>query len=541
MSNYLIDFADDASDDAISEYLTANQCNILHVYSKLNKVYHVSCEGTPSASGIVTSIIDDDASTIKLLEIINVPVQPVVREDSITVEDEKNWWKIYSMNSIDLSLPTADIPVYGKNTNIYVVDSGIEINHPEFIGQDISLLFSFTGDFADNDGHGTGLSSLIVGNTCGITASAIKVVKIFDNNVGTKQSDLLHAFDAILKDMANSANKFSVINLSWAIPKNQYIEDKIRHIIAAGGTVVAAAGNSGTPIGDITPASMPEVLTIGSYGENFTPSDFSNYTGTSAIALTRNSVNSGAISSWAPGEKIWTATLNGGYGYIAGTSCAAAIHSASIAYNTSGWLKENGELPLYYYTINGTLDNNFFMEPGRSGLLDLSDPKYAGSNNIVCTYYNIPSDSNRIVPNVNGHMVTRVGERNSYILFNKHKVDSFEWIDTPPTWITTEIGILVVSPTTEPTSTNGIDTISVRYRVYPIGGADPIDCTVNINVLSSTFDQADLPKDDPLLDIILLAPNTCSQAQGCGPCGYPKLLCTTTTPAGKSCYCLYTA
>jgi len=181
------------------------------------------------------------------------------------------------------------------------------------------------------------------------------------------------------------------------------------------------------------------------------------------------------------------------------------------------------------------------MEPGRSGLLDLSDPKYAGSNNIVCTYYNIPSDSNRIVPNVNGHMVTRVGERNSYILFNKHKVDSFEWIDTPPTWITTEIGILVVSPTTEPTSTNGIDTISVRYRVYPIGGADPIDCTVNINVLSSTFDQADLPKDDPLLDIILLAPNTCSQAQGCGPCGYPKLLCTTTTPSGKSCYCLYTA
>jgi hypothetical protein len=534
MSNYLIDFVDDASDDAISAYLTANQCTIIHAYSKLNKVYHVKCDGVPSSDIIVTSIIDDDASPIKLLEIIPVPQPVQARDDVISVEDEKNWWKLYSMTSVDLSSTSVSIPVYGSNTNVYVVDSGIEINHPEFVGQDISLLFSFTGDFNDNTGHGTGLSSLIVGNTCGLTATTVKVVKIFDNNVATKQSDLLHAFDAILQDMLASINKFSVINLSWSIPKNQYIEDKIRHIILAGGFVVASSGNSGTPIGDVTPASMPEVITIGSYGTDFTPSDFSDYTGTSATSLTQNQVNTGALDSWAPGEKIWAATLGGGYGYVAGTSCSAAIYSASIAYNTTSWLNGASDVPAFCYKADGSIDVENFTVAGRTGLLDLSNPKYQGSVNNICTYFNEPVTA-KPVPRAFTKIVVRVGETKATPLFNRNFVESYEWLDVLPNWATPELAYLIAAPTNEPTNQNGVDVFEFKYRVYPIG-TDPIDCVAQVVVISSTFDREALPTDDPLVDITLAY--ACSIYDGCINCQNYKLLCTSS--AKGNCYCFYT-
>lgn len=536
MSNYLIDFADDATADAISAYLTSNQCTVKHEFKNLNKVYHVSCETIPVADAIVTSIIDDDANPIRLLEVIPVAQPEKVRDDVITVSDEKNWWKLYSMASVDLAAATATIPVYGLHTNTYVVDSGIEINHPEFIGQDISLLYSFTGDFTDTAGHGTALSSLIVGNTCGLTASTIKVVKIFDDNVGTKQSDMLHAFDAILADMSTS-NKLAVVNLSWSIPKNEYIEGKINHIIFAGAVVVAAAGNSGTPIEDVTPASMPAVVTVGSYGTNFTPSNFSDYTGTSAISFTAGQTNSGRLDAWAPGEQIWVASLGGGCDYSSGTSCSAAIYSASCAYNAAHWMGAVKQLPSFCTdATTGVLDFENFTLADRTGLLDLTDPKYAQSVNSVCTFYNQTLDGQAARTPFN-RLVVRYGESAQVALFNHNFVESFEWLDAIPDWLTVEHSFLVAKPTTDPTTENGTDIQDFKYRVYPLDGGAPIDCTASIVTLSSTFDREALPENDPLLDITLLV-NNCAKPGACTTCSNYKQACTSTALT-KVCYCYY--
>jgi len=147
--------------------------------------------------------------------------------------------------------------------------------------------------------------------------------------------------------------------------------------------VIAAAGNNGAPITDVTPASIPDVLTIGAFGQDLTPSTFSNYTGGSDISYTADDVNYGALDAWAPGEMIWAANKNGGYGYIAGTSAATAIASASFAYNmncrlySDGLVNETAKLPPNVLTIDTAL---------REGILDLSDPKYSDSVNSIVTY-----------------------------------------------------------------------------------------------------------------------------------------------------------
>jgi len=289
MNTYLIDFKNDASEEEIQAYMNDNQLSQIKFFNRLEKTYQVSSESTPVSSHIVSTIINDDETHLQLLTTIDVPMPPAPSTKSFSSSDDHSWWKVYSITNADLDQQIIETEIFGEGVDVYVVDSGIDTTHSEFTNQNINLLFSFTNEFSDNNGHGTGLSSLIVGNTCGLTNATLKVVKIFDNNVRTKQSDLLSALNAILEDSEVSSNKVSVVNLSWGIPKNAFIESKIQCLIDAGLIVVASAGNSGMPISDVTPASMPDVFTIGSYGQDFIPSNFSNYSGD--ISCTPNSTN----------------------------------------------------------------------------------------------------------------------------------------------------------------------------------------------------------------------------------------------------------
>ena len=548
MKNYLIDFVDGTSDDVISAYLSNNQCTVNHAYINLNKVYHVKSETVPPMDeSIITSIIDDDASAITLLDIVKVkqptPVTPS-RVETIASQEEKNWWKIYSLKDIDLSESNNNVDIFGTNSNIYLLDSGIDITHSEFAGQDISLVYSFTGEFDDTKGHGTSLASVMVGNTCGVTSASLKVVKIFDENQPTKQSDFLHALDAILADMNNSNNRISIINCSWAIDKNIYIEDKLKHLINAGALVVASAGNSGIPIEQVTPASMPEVLTIGAYNSDFVPCDFSNYSNPAGISLTTSQVNGGKLDSWAPGEQIWIAipaSKGGGFGFSAGTSLSAAIYSASLAYNVSRDFNIAQDYFSYMYYSDGKIKIEITDIHGRTGLLDLSDSKYTESVNKICTFQNKSRTTNttRFKDDVTFHMILDVNTKKYRQFFRPQGVDSYEFITPLPQWITMpeNDGILLFHPTNTPADSTGIDRETFIYKIYLEDGTS---VTQNIyTALLGDYDIEALPADDPVLLYRLQAMTAClftTVGQGCytGTCGN-NLQCATTSE--KLCAC----
>ena len=341
---FIIDFIDTSTQAEVDAYLTEHQCTLIGSFSSFNKVFHVEAALQPPVTDLITEIVSDHIDALKLLTVIpfTQELSTASPDTVIDIHADKDWWKTYSMQNIDFTSNTMTVPRYGLKTNLYMVDSGIDASHPEFIGKDITNVYSVTGEFSDTTGHGTALSSVAIGTTCGLTDASLKIVKIFDKGRPILQSELLYAFDAIIQDMQTSANRVSVINLSWSIAKNPYIESKLAYILAAGGIIVASAGNSGLPIADVTPASMPGVLAIGSYSVNFVPSSFTDYTG--AINQSPGAVNSGQLSSWAPGENIWVATLDGTEAFAGGTSISAAIYSASICYNFSQYLTGTGNL-----------------------------------------------------------------------------------------------------------------------------------------------------------------------------------------------------
>jgi len=386
---FILDFKNQTTQAEIDSYLQSFSAAIVKTFNKFEKTFLVESTSTPPQSDIVEHIVNDETETVNLLStVVNFPDQfGTIRTDgsvpTITItNNDEHWWKYYSLARPDLDSETYTFNRWGSNNTVYVLDSGCNTSLNEFAGTGIQNLWSFTGEFADTNGHGTAIASIIAGNTCGVTSAKVKNVKIFDNNVVTKQSDLVSALDAIFSDMiTDPAVGYNIINASWSISKNAFIESKLNDLIAAGAIIVAAAGNNGGPIENVTPASMSDVITIGSYNQDLRPSDFSAYTGGSVISYTGNETNYGVLDGWAPGEKIWVAKPDGTFGFAAGTSMSAAIHSACLAVNLG---YANIVVPRDPYN-EGTMRTLMEMGLQRPDMLDLSDPKYANSTNKITT------------------------------------------------------------------------------------------------------------------------------------------------------------
>jgi hypothetical protein len=396
---YLIDFKNTATTEEIQSYLSVNNCTILKEWDNLDKIFLVEVSNELSKTEFIEHIILDEGVKITPHYDLNnywgSHDDPTVDSITVSTEDEKDWWKNYSYEQPVFDEPSFTLARFGEHISVYVMDSGFTDNSPdEFAGVNIVNLYSILGtDFTDCNGHGTVMSSLISGRTCGITNATIKVVKIFDDNVPTLQSQFLDALDAIIAD--HNPAKFGVVNCSWTIPKNTFIEAKLRILNDNGVYIIAAAGNNGSEIEDVTPASMPEALTVGAYNKDLQPCTFSNYSDLLSTSDQIGTTNHGELDGWAPGEKIWAYGIR--YGWCNGTSPAAAITSAVVVNNLHRYCGDDGSrLPFTnswnLNTLNPT--TSAILAFSRPDLLELNDPKYTNSVNKIATIKDFRNFSN---------------------------------------------------------------------------------------------------------------------------------------------------
>ncbi len=550
--HYLVDFKNSTTDTEIQTYLQAINATVLKNFNNFEKVYHIDVASEPPVTEIVEFLVRDDDAPLQLLNTIieaNKNFGKIVTDGSVPTIDitneEKNWWKFYTLSDPDLDTTTVVTNRRGDYSTVYILDSGIEITHPEFLNTSVENLWSFTDNFTDTKGHGTAIASVIAGSTCGLTNAKLKSVKIFEQGVATKQSDMLSALDAIYDDFVtnNFNTEFgnAIVNASWSISKNEYIEHKIRLMSLAGIYFVVSAGNDGSPISDRTPASMPEVLTIGAYNNNLLPCDFSNYTGTSSISLTQGTTNHGALDGWAPGEQIWAAGLSGTYGYVSGTSIAAAIVSSCLAYNFSTGNNE---------PIMGQNYSDYFYAHAlfRENLLDLTDPKYSSSKNGIATIRDTYPPSfgrrNPVVKSVK--MYSNV--RQTLQIFSPWQIKQLEVIgDLPPGFHINTAGKLYgIAP--ELTGTERYKEIKIPMKAtYDDLVEESYDFT--IYVVAADWDPSVETTGDPTLDIILAAqifcvfngPQCIASVNVCVDACTQQLVCDTGvcgTKGQESCTCI---
>ena len=522
--NYIIDFKDELTVEQIDQYLVDNDITKIKEYSFFDRVYLVSSEIEPVKDDFVIEVVTDKSDPLQLLS-LDINIIDNAEPSSFSIDDQKNWWKVASLDQIDFDEENVDYFVRGFDSTVYIVDSGIDDSHSEFVGRNITNLYSFTGEFSDTRGHGTAIASLISGVTCGLTGANLKIVKIFDNTRSILQSELLSALDSIASDYVAGGKMPSVVNMSWGIARNDYINAKVQSLCDLGLFVIAAAGNAGMPISDITPASIPDVLTIGSYSQSLTPSNFSNYTDPSIISYTSSETNNGELDGWAPGEQIWHAGLNGTYGYSAGTSLSAAIASGAVAYNLSlytssdvevtadacNYAKRRDEILQVMsddtpYTINSVYS---VIAIRRRELLDLSDAKYAGSYNAIITYAPLITTRPRSI-------IRTVTENTtvSYVLFPKNDTSRITSDGSLPDWVTIDDRgfVTIAAPSTDGAAYLYVEPITIDV-VNRNGSTDTVTFSVVVLREDITKDNIEqhVDADDEVLNIVLYNTGSCAE------------------------------
>lgn len=208
---------------------------------------------------------------------------------------------------------------------VAIIDSGIDINHPEFIGRISpksynSRTWNVGVEYVIDDfGHGTMVAGIIGAakdNAKGIVGVApnttLMIIKANNEASGSFTDNAI--IEGIYYAVNNGAN---IINFSLGGGyANPLTKKAIDYAISKGVYLVGATGNDGTDF-LAYPAAFNGVLSVGAVDKSGVLADYSNYgTGLDLVA---------------PGSDIITTTRNKGYGIASGTSFAAPQVSGVLA------------------------------------------------------------------------------------------------------------------------------------------------------------------------------------------------------------------
>ncbi len=220
----------------------------------------------------------------------------------------------------------------GTGVTAYVVDSGIEADHPDFGGRVLNGVdyvgSSGTGG-VDCNGHGTHVAGTIGGGQFGVAKRVSLVpVRVLDcAGLGT-QDDILAGLDWVR--LHHSGPSVANLSLETADPDfDVTLNRSVQSLIDSGVTVVAAAGNDNPGINacTVSPASAPQAITVGASTKTDHAADFSNY--------------GSCLDLYAPGEGItsdWPKDSAGTYriATLDGTSMAAPHVTGVVALYLEG-------------------------------------------------------------------------------------------------------------------------------------------------------------------------------------------------------------
>jgi subtilisin family serine protease len=210
----------------------------------------------------------------------------------------------------------------GKNVNVYVIDSGIDVDNPDFEGRAV-FEENMTGDGVDTDcdGHGTHVAGIIGSKTYGV-AKEVNLIsyKVFGCNSTAPFSRIISAIEKATEHAIASGNN-SVINMSLGGSYSEAINAAVEASISAGVHHSVSAGNDDIDSCLNSPASSPNAITVASSDIKDARSYFSNW--------------GSCIDIFAPGSDIISWDQNRNPVTKSGTSMAAPHVSGIMALKLS--------------------------------------------------------------------------------------------------------------------------------------------------------------------------------------------------------------
>jgi subtilisin family serine protease len=205
---------------------------------------------------------------------------------------------------------------YTSNAIAWVIDSGIDLTHPDLnvdTGRSRSFVRNATSP-TDQNGHGTHVAGTIaaLNNSIGVVGvvpgAPVVSVRVLDRNGSGTNSGVIAGVDYV----GANGRAGDVANMSLGGGASDALDTAVRNAAARGIRFVIAAGNSSANANNYSPARVngTNIYTVSAFGQGDKWASFSNF-GNPPI-------------DWAePGVSIYSTYKSGGYATLSGTSMAA--------------------------------------------------------------------------------------------------------------------------------------------------------------------------------------------------------------------------
>jgi hypothetical protein len=378
---YLIKFKDEISDVTRQDHLQwmrqvtkqHPQTGIRHVFSLdfngysahinpqvLEQVRHKDEVGSIDHIGLsipgrdIASHVSNDPSALQRVMYSTMEPSPRMKfmDSPDAIQIEEKGWNANRISHRNFSRGYEEGPWVhdlhlGTGVQVYVLDTGINTQHPGFAGSTVI----FGGDFVssntrlardrsqhvpvttDNQGHGTMCAGVIAGKHGLAPQASTVAVRIADDSNRSACDDVVAGVEWVLSQPG--PNNLKVISLShYGFSGTPDVNSALVAAVNRGVHVVVCAGNDGGNACDVQPSNAPDVITVGSInGYNAIP-QFGT-TDTDGNQELEGSNVGKCVTVFAPGSKVptlYAKNEDSEYAYFSwGTSVATPQVAAVVA------------------------------------------------------------------------------------------------------------------------------------------------------------------------------------------------------------------